>query len=510
VLPAAEQKAIDRALIEYPGGYELRPFLRNLTGPTSIAFDGDGSILIAEGTAGVEPRVYGFRPNGSRFDVYPHERRLPLPFGIGRSKFRLYGPIGGMAVHGGKVYVSHRDRDRKGMITALGYDGTRQTIVADLPAQGDYGVTDLAFSPTNGRLYFGIGTATNSGVVGTDNWASGWVRQHPNVRDLPPSRFRLRGLRFDSANPNAGLFGGGEKAVTGPFQAFDISNKTWVDPPADGKYNGAIYSMPAEGGDLRLEAFGIRLPRGIAFIDSGRPYFTNNGMELRGTRPVKDDPDALLRLVQGKWYGWPDFSTDFYPITDPRFRPPLGLIANSGFQDLSFIIDHEASGRNGRGLIPPDRDRYAVQATFPSQSGAAKLAMAPRAGAFSEFFGSAIVTLGGDRAPFATGGQKLLGPVGYKVTRVNLDTKETVDFIRNTAGVPARLTDRKTPDELERPVDVKFGPDGALYVLDMGRMEVRNGREVVVRGTGQIFRLVPTTAAMTEPAPAEPDPEAIE
>ena len=29
---------------------------------------------------------------------------------------------------------------------------------------------------------------------------------------------------------------------------------------------------------------------------------------------------------------------------------------------------------------------------------------------------------------------------------------------------------------LERPIDVKIGPDGYLYVLDFGRMEVRNGQ----------------------------------
>jgi sugar lactone lactonase YvrE len=50
---------------------------------------------------------------------------------------------------------------------------------------------------------------------------------------------------------------------------------------------------------------------------------------------------------------------------------------------------------------------------------------------------------------------------------------------------------------LERPVDVKFGPDGSLYILDMGRMEVKNGKEHVSAATGQIFRLVP----VRQPAP---------
>ena len=43
VLPAAEQKPIDRSIVEYPGGYELAPVVRNLTAPSAIAFDSEGS-----------------------------------------------------------------------------------------------------------------------------------------------------------------------------------------------------------------------------------------------------------------------------------------------------------------------------------------------------------------------------------------------------------------------------------------------------------------------------------
>jgi glucose/arabinose dehydrogenase len=54
-------------------------------------------------------------------------------------------------------------------------------------------------------------------------------------------------------------------------------------------------------------------------------------------------------------------------------------------------------------------------------------------------------------------------------------------------------------DALERPCDVKLGPDGALYILDMGRMQVKNGKEVYTARTGQIFRLSPTTPQTTAP-----------
>jgi len=489
--PAADRRPIDRALVEYPSGFVLERYIENLTGPTSIAFDDQGSLLIAEGgSAERAPAIFGMRPDGTRFEVY---RDPQLPFGIASPKAKLYGPIGGILYHDGKLYVSHRDRNRLGVITAFGLrDGSRRTIVGGMPAQGDNGLTDLALKP-DGRLYFGIGTATNSGIVGLDNWGVGWVRQYPKVHDQPWTKLRLRIVRLDSRNPIAGLFGPGEKAVTGAFQPFDRANKGNVYPPQNGKYNGCIYSVALDGGDLKAEAYGIRLPRGLAFNDLGSLFFTNNGMELRGTRPVKDDPDVLCRFLPDTWYGWPDKTADFFDITSEKYQPPIDLIANTGVESLPLLIDAEGSGRDGTGLRPPLRSSL-LRGVFPSQAGAAKLVMAPRSGPFERFQGSAIVALSGDRAPFATSGKPIIGPIGYKVVRVTIDNQQVEDFIRNTEGKPAHLlprSKRRNPREaLERPVDVKLSPDGrTLYVLDLGRMEIKNGREHIVAGTGQVFRL---------------------
>ena len=491
----ALRKPVDRAIVEGPAGFTFQRYIENLTGPTAMAFDDKGNLLIAEGgIGGRAPAIYGFTPSGSRFTVY-HDPRLPL--GIASPRHKLYGPIGGMVWHEGKLYVAHRDADRHGVISALGYDGSRKTVLAGMPAQGDYGLTDLAVGP-DGRLYFGLGTATNSGVVGLDNWAVGWVRRWPKVRDLPWTKLRLRGVRMDSRNPLAGLFGPGEKAVTGGFQKFDTANKSWVYPPTNGKFNGAIYSVALDGGDLRAEAWGIRLPRGLGFNHLGTLYFTNNGMELRGSRPVKDDPDTFCKLVRGTWYGWPDFSADFYEITLPRFQPKLELLFSTGYDALPALVDQDASGRDGAGLRAPPRDAL-LFGVFPSQSGAAKMVMVPRTGPFERFHGSAFVALSGDRAPFATGGQKLVGPIGRKIVRVEVDSRKVEDFVRNTRGVPAHQLDHQTGRQaLERPVDLKIGPDGSLYILDMGRMDMKGGKERVRAATGQVFRLVP----VQEPAAA--------
>lgn len=483
MLGTNKQRVIDRQVVEYPSGFALIPLVKGLNAPSAIAFDTDGNLLVAEsGAGGGEPHLFGYHRDGSYFNIYPFGRTVSF-FPTG---FVLHGPIGGMVAHQGKIYVSHRDQHGMGTISALGYDGSHATVQAGLPAQGDYGVTDLAIGPTDGRLYFAVGTATNSGVVGVDNWDEGWLKRYPDVYDKVFSAgqiqaFKLNGYRFDSINPRAGLFGGADIARTGPFQPFGQSSLARV--PSSDKPSGALYSVPLDGGALRVEASGLHNPRGLAFNEYRRLYMTNDGMQLRGTRPVWRDPDSLLRWGPGVWYGWPDYTTDGHPISDPTYQPPVGMLIKSGYSENSFLIDHDASG-----LRPPDPN-VLVAGVFPTLSGAAKLDFAPMSGPFNEFHGSAIVALDGDRAPFATSGVKLLGPVGFQVARVDIDSHQIKPFIRNTAGKPASQLPYGTV-ALERPIDVKFGPDGALYILDFGRMDNRGGTPRVYNGTGAIFKLV--------------------
>ena len=489
VLPAEGQTIIDRTLVEYPAGTELKPFITGLTAPSAMTFDNDGSLIIAEsGIDGRNPRIYGFRQDGTYFDIYPFGRRLPNIFGIGGGGFRIYGPIGGMTFTNGKLYVTHRDVNNRGVVTALGYDGSHQTIVADLPAQGDHSVTDIVLHPRDGRLYFGMGTATNSGVVGLDNMR--WLRRNRTVADQPWGGVYLLGRRFDTPNPFSGLFGGADLAVTAPFQPFGKSIETFVPAAPNGKPNGAIYSVDPNGGGLRIEAFGIRYPFGLGFAENTALYATNQGMKLRGTRPVKDDPDVMIQILQGQWYGWPDYSANLRPIREPQFQPPVEMIVKSGYRDLSFLIDrtHPSSG------LPIDLSpTNLLRAEFKPLSGAAKFDFAPPSGPFSRLRQGgniAIVAQWGDRAPYDTGGLRLAGPTGYKVVQVNVDDRQVTEFIRNTRQGPASRHDIAA---MERPIDVKFGPDGALYILDFGQMEMKKGKEKIRGGTGKVYRLFAIT-----------------
>ena len=483
LLDTEQQGVIDRSIIEYPAGTELRPLVQGLTGPVAIAFDGDGTLLVAEGGFdGRPPRVYAFKPDGSFVDIYPKGRQLPFNLG---GEFRMYGPVGGLAVAGGKIFVSHRDGEDRGVITAFNYDGTHKTIVSGLPARGDFAVTDLAVAP-NGRLFFGVGAATNSGVVGIDNLY--WLRQHRAFCDKPWTDLYLLGRRFNTPNPFAGLFGGTDIAVTAPFQPFGKSIETRIEHARDDKPTAAVYSVDQDGGNLRVEAHGIRYPAGLGFSSLGSLFFTNQGMKHRGTRPVKNDPDVILRWVQGQWYGWPDFTAHLQPVREPQFQPEERMIVESGYRDLSFLLDHSLSR-----LTPPNPRGNLLVAQFLPYSGAAKFDFAPASGYFSRLRQGAnvvIVALSGDRAAQDAVGVKLKGPIGYRVVQANLDDGTVSEFIRNVREGPRSRHRKEHELELERPVDVKFGPDGALYILDMGELEIRKGRLRVPGGTGKIYKLV--------------------
>ena len=62
VLLPDEQHVIDRQQVEYPAGYELRRYATGLTAPTAFAWDADGSLLVAEGVRGEEPRICAWFP----------------------------------------------------------------------------------------------------------------------------------------------------------------------------------------------------------------------------------------------------------------------------------------------------------------------------------------------------------------------------------------------------------------------------------------------------------------
>src|SRR5205823_1675210 len=87
----------------------------------------------------------------------------------------------------------------------------------------------------------------------------------------------------------------------------------------------SVLRANTDGTGLELVAWGFRNPFGIGFApdDSalkGSLMVSNNGADVRGSRPIESDGDDLFAVANGAWYGWPDI-LDEQPTTEPRFAP---------------------------------------------------------------------------------------------------------------------------------------------------------------------------------------------
>src|SRR5699024_9612482 len=127
-----------------PPGYKIEVFAEGLTTPINIDFTNDGDMLVAD-SGGPERDGKVLKYNGKGFDVIADGFNWPLT---------------GINAHEGKIYVTHRR-----FVTTVEPDGTMEDIIDGLPSNGDHHNNRVVFGP-DGKMYYGQGTATNTGVPG--------------------------------------------------------------------------------------------------------------------------------------------------------------------------------------------------------------------------------------------------------------------------------------------------------------------------------------------------------
>jgi glucose/arabinose dehydrogenase len=144
--------------------------------------------------------------------------------------------------------------------------------------------------------------------------------------------------------------------------------------------------------------------------------------------------------MPGLWYGWPDY-TGGLPVTLPKFKAEGRPLPNF------LIVNHP--------MVPPKP--FSV---FSPHSAI----MGFDFNYFSDFgpYGDAYIAEFGSEAPETTGG-KPLPDVGHRISRINMQTGHVTTFAINRSGYAASYTGE---GGFERPIDVVFGPDKAMYVLD--------------------------------------------
>jgi glucose/arabinose dehydrogenase len=441
-------REIDTAGIAVPRGYRIEPVATGLTFPTGVAIDERGRPHVVEagysyGEVFTQPRLLRVELDGRMTVVATGSRN---------------GPWTGVAHHAGVFYVAEGGQIEGGRILRITEDGAVEAVVEGLPGMGDHHTNGPAIGP-DGALYIGQGTATNSGVVGEDNAEFGWLARHPDFHDIPCQDIELAGRNFETA----GILDPRGRATTGAFLPFGTASSAGQRIAGAVPCTGAILRLAA-GGMLEFFAWGFRNPFGLAFSPQGELYVTENGYDVRGSRPVWGAPDVLWRVQAGAWHGWPDYAAG-RPLTDPAFRPPRKT--QPGF----LLARHPAT--------PPGP--VALLGVHSSSNGFDF----SRSEAFGHV-GEAFIAQFGDQAP-ETG--KVLGAVGFKIVRVDPRTGVVHDFAVNR-GRENGPASKIGGGGLERPVAARFDPSGiALYVVDFGVLIQQGKATLPQQGTGVLWRI---------------------
>jgi glucose/arabinose dehydrogenase len=411
--------------------------LGGLDFPTSIAFDADGGVFVAESGlpfAGATP--------GGRVWWLPDEhsgRRTLVADG-------LAAPVTGLCWHEGWLYVSEGGAGR---ISRIGSDGTRTVVVDGMPGPGNYHTNMTVVGPDR-KLYFSQGAMSNLGIIGLDAYELGWLRRLPHSHDIPGFDVVLAGTDVTTTNPLPQL--PGEQARTGAFVQFGTPTEPGRRVAAQVPCTAAVMRCELDGSGLELVAWGLRNAFGLGFLPDGRLLALDQGADDRGSRPIGNAPDLLYSVHSGRWYGWPDF-VGGEPVTAQRFAPQRG-------PHPTFVLA-------GHDRLPPPQ-RALVE--FEPHVAATKFAVVPPDS--PRFAGQLVITLFGDEAPMClpAGGP----PVGRDLMRVDPD-----DW--STHGM-------RTGQTVHRPIDVGFRPgDDRLFIVDFGQFEMSDTGVQAHAGSGTLL-----------------------
>lgn len=414
-----------------PAGYAVDVVATDLNCPIHCTFDESGFAYVSEGgyKIGSPPRIL-------KIDVNTGEKKIV--YQVPQDRWVKTGALTGSVWHQGALYFMNAHT-----LSRLNPNGSVDDIVTDLPGLGDHQANHPVVGP-DGKIYFGIGTATNTGVVGDDNFAYGWLSHHPEFHDYPGRDITLTGRNYEYRN----VLGDVTQTVkSGAYVAFGTETTPGQVIKGRTKCNGSVLRVNPDGSDLELVCWGLRNPYGLAFSPDGRLFASEHDIDERSRRFIIGDPHDLYEIQEGAWYGWPDYASGIR-LDDPywgdggRGREPVIADPPDPHPPKPWLVLEPHNGANGLDFCRDDR---------------------------FGFEGDAFIACTGDVAPITT---RPSTPRGFKVLRIDMQLRQAVNFAVNKIEGPAS----KLPHEgFERPSHCQFGPDGALYVVDWGQIELAPG-----------------------------------
>ena len=549
--------------IVVPNGYKVEVFAKGLNFPTDVAFLGNGrdfKVLVLESGTGLPSRCNDntkvpasgggflskfaannpFTPDLLIFDRNGHKIAGPIgkPTASGGG-FQPDGPAIGLAFEhdtsGGTLFATDSNQGVRGApgsanntsrISKLNTStGVITPVITGLPT-GDHPTEQILVK--DGWLYWSQGSTTNAGVTGHDNGGGG------NQHEIACEQITLSDAVFDSGDGHmtSGYSNHGVQRPGAVIPAFE-------DATRRGMCTGAILRARISDPMHTIEpvAWGFRNPYGIRFSPNDHPLkgellVSENGEDERGARPVNNAPDRLQIARQNKdgtpeWHGWPDrfgfldsTQSVFNPIGgggDDLFVPPPGDTAAS----IERIKKENTPVRRVLAFNP--RPPVAPIALEPADVAAVGLDFAPKS-----FLGGVVksnAVLLAREGDFGFSPENGSPAAGHDIELINFTNSgnpaelQLSRFAFNCpAGQHAQNPDGGAKCNVEvdqaftgklrginRPTTLRFGPDGALYLVDYGAVRDPGGSDpasqfkdpndaplVQIPGTGVIWKITRT------------------
>ena len=227
-----------------PQGYAAEVVASGFNAPDHCCFDDQGYCYVIE--------------SGHKIDDPPRVLKVDTQTGTWETFFTLpedqwikSGALSGACWHEGHLYVMNTDT-----LLRIGPDGQAEKILTDLAGRGDHPAGPPVVGP-DGKLYFGVGCATNCGVVGADNFGFEWLPKFPEVSDVPAKDLKLVGRNYEARNVLADIR---EKVETGAYVPFGTQTTPGQVIRGNTNCNGSILRCDLDGNNLEVVAWGCAIP----------------------------------------------------------------------------------------------------------------------------------------------------------------------------------------------------------------------------------------------------------
>jgi hypothetical protein len=338
-------------------------------------------------------------------------------------------------------------------------------------------------------------------VVGHDNGGG------LNQQDIPCQDIVLSENTFDSGDGHhtSGYSPHGVARPGARIPAFDSATGIGI---CDGSILRAQVHAKNPKATIEPFSWGYRNPYGIRFAPDDHPlrgglFVTENGEDERGARPTNNAPDRLQLAQQNPdgspdYHGWPDRfgfleSTQavFNPVGGPGDDNPAAAVGKPVRPVLAFppqpitaplALEPADVAAVGLDFVP---DSFV---TGVVRKGAALVAREGDFG-FSKANGDPEAGHDVELVNFSGGRGKSDGPLQLQLQRFAHNTTFEQAFIDGIRGI-------------NRPVDLKFGPDDCAYLVDYGAVrdfgqsdpdskfkDPADGPLVQIPGTGVIWKI---------------------